>query len=150
MIHGNNKYFFYKNLNRQIQKCISYVIDERLIDKAPGSYELCGEYLFVNIVEYETIPEELGTWESHKEYIDLHYILKGKERINIGFVDNMNQKTYDVDKDSMFLIGEKNVSMVIAPSEFAVFCPEDAHMTKIQVDKSEKVKKAIFKIKVEQ
>ncbi len=149
MVYANMRYHFSENIHRQFQKCIAYVNNEKLADRLPGCYEICGRDLFVNIAEYETRPEELITWEAHKEYIDLHYVLRGRERMNMSLIDNMQQGTYDSQTDSMALTGEKSVSAVIGTDEYIVFYPEDVHMTGIQVQKPEKVKKAIFKIRVE-
>ncbi len=149
MIYADRDYHFSENIYKQFQKCIAYVKKEKLIDYLPGSYEICGTELFVTIAEYETIPEELGVWEAHKEYVDLHYVLQGTEQIHMSFINTMQQGIYDLKTDSMALTGEKSASVVIRADEYAVFFPEEVHMTKIQADHPEKVKKAIFKIKAE-
>ena len=84
MIYGNIKYPFI-NLDVQIKKCLAYIESENLFEKEIGSYEIDNKDLFVNIVTYETAPSDNKEWEAHKKYVDLHYMLEGKEQIDFNF-----------------------------------------------------------------
>ena len=44
--------------------------------------------------------------------------------------------------------GDKNGSVILKPGDFLVCYPSDAHRTAIAADKPEKIKKAIFKVKI--
>jgi YhcH/YjgK/YiaL family protein len=149
MIYGNTKYQR-RDYEEQIKKCIAYAERERLIEKEPGNYEIDKDDLYVNVISYETAPMESKEWEAHKKYIDLHYVLVGKERMDLNFIDQMVQNPYNNENDFLILSGDKSVSVVIGSGEYVVCFPEDAHMPGIQVDQPQVVKKAIFKIKVKE
>ena len=64
-----------------------------------GKYNIKGEDIFVNIVEYNTVSKEERFWEAHRDYIDIHFMIKGKEIINLNFISNLNSKEYKKEED---------------------------------------------------
>ena len=149
MIYGNIKNTEeYKFLNTDLQKCFEYIKNNDLKNLEKGSYEICGNDLFVNIVEYETTTEDKRFWEAHKNYLDLHFMLDGEEIINVNFIDNMKQIEFVEKDDFLSLEGNKKSSILLEEGDFLICYPNDAHMTAIKVSDSKKIKKAIFKVKI--
>lgn len=149
MIYGNIKNTEeYKFLNIDLQKCFEYIKNNDLKNLEKGSYEICGNDLFVNIVEYETTTEDKRFWEAHKNYLDLHFMLDGEELINVNFIDNMKQIEFVEKDDFLSLEGNKKSSILLEEGDFLICYPNDAHMTAIKVSDSKKIKKAIFKVKI--
>lgn len=149
VILGNMKYAGNgTELTSQIRKCLSYATENELLERDPGSYEIEGKDLFVNIVSYETTVPEKRFWEAHRQYLDVHLMLEGTEEIDLNFIDNLVQKDYVPDDDFLPLDGKKASSVILSPGDFIVCYPEDAHMTAVQVEKPGRIKKAIFKIKI--
>ena len=149
MIYGNikNKEEF-SYLPEKLKACFDYISKNDLKSFEKGCYEINGKDLFVNIVEYETTTEDKRFWESHKYYLDLHFILENEEIININFIDNMKQKTFVEEEDFFPLEGNKKSSIVLQEGDFLILYPNDAHMTAVKVNESKKIKKAIFKVKI--
>ena len=113
----------------------------------------CFEYaknhdLFVNIVEYETTTPENRFWEAHRQYLDLHFMLRGPEQIDVNFIDNMEQKEFVEKDDFLPLEGEPNSHVVLNEGDFLLCYPADAHRTAVQVGEPAVIKKAIFKIRI--
>lgn len=136
----------YKFLDEKIQKCFEYIEENNLKDMEKGTYEIDGKDIFVNIVEYETTKAENRFWEAHKQYIDIHFMLEGKEYININFIDDMEKKPYIEKDDFLELIGDKKISVLMKERDFLICYPNDAHMTAVEVENPEKIKKVIFKV----
>ncbi|MDU1454551.1 MAG: YhcH/YjgK/YiaL family protein [Paeniclostridium sordellii] len=136
----------YSNIDKDLLTCFEYAKNNSLVDLEKGSYAIDGEDIFVNIVEYETVEKEERFWEAHKKYIDIHYMLEGSERIDIGFIENLIQKEYKEKDDFLPLEGEANGYVTLEKGDFLICYPEDAHMTAIKVNEKSKVKKAIFKV----
>lgn len=113
-----------------------------------GSHSIKGEDLFVNIVEYETTNPENRFWEAHKDYLDLHLMLDGIEQIDLNFIDNMDLGPYKKEDDYQAMEGEKNSSVILNEGDFLICYPNDGHMTAVKVKDPQKIKKAIFKIKL--
>ena len=147
MIFGNiNHEKTYSNLDKDIIRCFEYAKSNNLLDYGKGSYEIDGKDIFVNIVEYETCKKEDRFWEAHKKYIDIHLMLDGCERIDLNFIENLDQKEYEEEGDFLPLEGKNNSYVDLEKGDFLVCFPEDAHMTAIEIDKPKKIKKAIFKV----
>lgn len=149
MIFGNienqKEYAF---LEDKIKKCFTYYKENDLMSLDPGRHDIDGDELFVNIVEYETTKPENRFWEAHKNYLDLHLLLDGKEQIDLNFLKNMTLGEYIKVEDYQKIEGDKNSSVILNQGDFLICYPNDGHMTAIAVDKPTKIKKAIFKIKI--
>lgn len=150
MIFGNIKNLKeFSYLEEDILKCLEYAKTHELLSLKKGSHEIDGDRLFVNIVEYETTTPENRFWEAHKDYLDLHFMLSGKEQIDVNFIDNMEQKEFAPKDDFLPLEGEANSHVVLTKGDFLICYPNDGHRTGVQVGEPMMIKKAIFKIKIE-
>ena len=136
----------YDYLPVDIKKCFEYAASNNLLDFEKGSYKIDGNNLFVNIVEYETIDVENRFWEAHKNYLDLHLMLDGKEQIDVNFIGNMEEKEFVEKDDFLPLEGDKNGHVILEKDDFLICYPNDAHRTAVKVNNPKKIKKAIFKI----
>ena len=149
MIFGNiENQKEYDFLEDKIKECFTYNKENDLMSFDNGRYDIKDDELFVNIVEYETTKPENRFWEAHKDYLDLHLILDGKEQIDLNFLKNMTLGDYIKEEDYQKIEGDKNSSVTLSQGDFLICYPNDGHMTAIAVDKPQKIKKAIFKIKI--
>lgn len=135
-------------LEPQVLKCFDYAKANDLISYEKGSHPIEGEDLFVNIVEYETTTPENRFWEAHRQYLDLHFMLRGPEQIDVNFIQNMEQKEFVEKDDFLPLEGEPNSHVVLNAGDFLLCYPADAHRTAVQVGAPATIKKAIFKIRI--
>ena len=150
MIFGNLKMAEnYCLVDEILEKCFNYVNGHDLLACETGSYEIDGQNLFVNIVEYDTQEENACFWEAHKKYIDVHVILEGQERIDVGFVSDMCCEEYDKERDYLPLKGNVKATVVLRKNDFLVCHPHDGHRTGVAVEKPERIRKAIFKVMIE-
>lgn len=149
MIFGNiGNLEEYPFLEDSVKECFHYWKQHDLAAYEKGSYEIQGDRLFVNVVEYSTTAPENRFWEAHRGYLDVHVMIKGREQIDVNFVQNMQQKAYVPEEDFLPVEGEKNGSVVLSPGDFLVCFPKDAHRTAIAAGEPEQVKKAIFKVRI--
>ena len=138
----------YGYLEEEVLKCFAYAKEHDLLAFEKGSHEIEGDNLFVNIVEYKTTTPEERFWEAHRQYLDLHFMLRGPEQIDVNFIDNMEQKDFVEKDDFLPLEGESNSHVVLTEGDFLLCYPKDAHRTAVQVKEPVTIKKAIFKIKI--
>lgn len=135
-------------LNGQLLRCFAYARKNDLLAMEAGSHPIDGEELFVNIVEYTTKEAETCFWEAHRQYLDLHLMLQGREQIDLNFIQNMKLKEYVQESDFLPMEGEKSCSAVLAPGDFLICYPSDGHRTAVAAAGPETIKKAIFKIRI--
>ncbi len=150
MIFGNiNRPEDYSFAEEKISECFRFAETRDLADYEKGSYEIDGDRLFVNIVEYTTTTPEERFWEAHRNYLDVHLMLRGTEQIDLGFIRHMTPGDF-VEKDDFLPVeGEKNSSVVLNDGDFLVCFPGDAHRTAVAAEEPQKIKKAIFKVRIQ-
>ncbi len=125
--------------------CCFYFLKNQNLEKIkPGKYSIVGEQVFASVTESPSRKKEDVKWESHKNYIDLQYIIKGKEMIGVADTSKATiTKPYTVDvinynADGKYYIGEQG--------KFFLFFPNDAHRPTIKIDGYDVVKKIVVKI----
>jgi biofilm protein TabA len=138
---------YHKN-KAEWDKAFAFMRDSDLTHLKPGKYTIDGADVYATITEGPEKTFEQSAWESHRKYIDLHYVVTGKEKMGKAAVTGATvTQAYD-DKadiahytaDGQFYIGD--------PSEFFLFFPSDAHRPGIHVDGYDMVKKLVIKIRV--
>lgn len=150
MIFGNiNLLAEYPFLEKEVTQCFDYAKTHPLSDYENGCHEIDGKRLFVNIAGYTTTTPQQRFWEAHRQYLDLHLMLRGTEQIDLNLIANLEQKEYKESEDFLLLEGEKNSSVILRDGDFLICFPNDAHRTAIQVNAPETIKKAIFKIQIQ-
>jgi len=112
--------------------------------------EMITDDIFVLKQAYCTKNREDCFFESHKKYIDIQYMVKGEEIMDVSNIENLNLITpYDENTDFIKYDGNKNISsLYIKEKELAIFFPEDGHQPCIKTNKSELIYKAVIKIPV--
>ena len=113
-----------------------------------GSYALGGENK-VKVMTYDTKAPN-STFEGHKDFADVQYIICGEERLSVAREEDCTlSKEYNEEKDVVFFEGEACESAVLladGEADCAVFLPGELHQPNVWVNESSKVKKAVFKI----
>lgn len=144
-IHNLKEFPF---LEEKVKECFEYAKSHNLVSYEEGSHEIDGERLFVNIVEYTTTKPEERFWEAHKNYLDVHVMLQGTEQIDLNFIQNMDVKEFVEKDDFLPMDGDKNSSVILREGDFLICYPSDGHRTAVAVQEPEKIKKAIFKVRI--
>jgi YhcH/YjgK/YiaL family protein len=112
-----------------------------------GRTDIDGDNLFALVQEYDTKPAEQGKWESHRKYIDVQYILSGRERMGFANIYRMDLGEYLPEKDFQGMGGEGNY-VDLSAGDFAIFFPEYGHKPGLCATAPEKVKKVVIKVKI--
>jgi YhcH/YjgK/YiaL family protein len=138
----------YYGLSHNIEKALKYLKYTDLINLKVGKHEIDGKNIFAVVSEYETKNVEQGKWEAHRKYLDIQYVVSGKEKIGYAQINEMKMNIeYNEDKDVIFLEGKGDFLSVNAGT-FALFAPEDAHMPGVTSGTLQGVKKIVIKILV--
>lgn len=117
----------------------------------PGKYVLDGENVFVSVTEGPTKLIENAKWEAHHKYIDIQYVIKGKEKMGIAPISTAKPiAEFDEKKDVGFYdsLAKASAYYVAVPGTFFVFFPSDAHRPSIKVKGFDSDKKLVVKIRV--
>jgi YhcH/YjgK/YiaL family protein len=139
----------YAGISEDIRVGLEYLREVRM-DIAVGSYQINPRGKAI-VSEYETkIVNEFG-YEAHRDYIDIQYLIFGKEIINSLPLEYLKKtKEYEKEIDAAFY-EEGNVKpqeLLLGNGYFTIFFPQDGHMPQLCVNKPEKVKKVVVKVKI--
>ncbi|TSD66252.1 DUF386 domain-containing protein [Inquilinus sp. KBS0705] len=130
-------------------KAIDFLRDRNLEQIAPGKYVIDGDNAYAMITEAPGKLADTAKWEDHQTYIDIHYVIKGKELIGVEAIDKATiVKPYDAVKD-LAIYDAKGKYYTATPGGFYIFFPPDVHRPNIRMGTSEAIiKKLVIKIKV--
>jgi biofilm protein TabA len=137
-------YMAYHRNKKLWDAAFAFLRDQNLDDIKPGKYPIVGEQVFASVTEAPSHKIEDVKWESHKNYVDLQYIIKGKELIGVADTSKATiTKPYTVDvinydAEGKYYTGEQG--------KFFLFFPNNAHRPTIKIDGYDVVKKIVIKI----
>jgi YhcH/YjgK/YiaL family protein len=108
------------------------------------------------VQRYTTEPADARRYESHRRYIDVQYLLAGREALDVQDIDALTvTEPYDAEKDVMFYSGGVGGSrrggeqrVVLTPGVCCVLFPEDGHKPCCEVVGPEEVCKVVVKIAI--
>lgn len=112
-----------------------------------GRHEI-SDKIYANVETYKTKPLESCLYESHKNYIDIQILLKGKEDIYYKNVNALKIKTpYDIKKDIAFYSNEVSGERItLDGSNFMIIYPHEGHAPQANHNICEEVLKVVVKV----
>ena len=139
----------YKGLSDDIYEGLKF-LKKATPDLACGVHEFSSRVKAI-VSEYETkIVNELG-YEAHRDYIDIQYLISGKEMVNSLPLEYLKEtKPYNKEIDATFYeeVEVKPQELLLGHGYFAILFPQDGHMPQLCVNKPMKVKKVVIKVKI--
>lgn len=127
-----------------------FILEEFNENIRDGRYEIKGNDIYAMVQSYSTEAPETKKFESHKQYIDVQYIVSGRELMGwLPVYELETMTTYSEEKDVVFYHPKEGISqLVLMPGMFAVFYPADAHRPCCFFDEPEQVRKIVVKVRV--
>lgn len=122
----------YQGISPRIYRGLELLRDTDFSSLADGRYEVEGSDLFYFLQSYET-KEANDTPEAHKDYLDIQYLLEGREWVGVGPLDAMTEVEAHPDRDIWFYRGPTD-RVTIGGGRFLALWPGDAHAPGIAVD----------------
>lgn len=105
---------------------------ENLTPDAPeGKVDVRGEDIYYRVADTDTRLPDRGTLEAHRDYLDIHLVLRGAECIDwYPAIDLKIKSPYHAERDMIAFErpGPAAARVCMAPGLFAVMFPSDAHM----------------------
>jgi biofilm protein TabA len=141
---------YYKNRERW-DKAFKFLKDSDLPKLEPKRYDIDGDNLFATVSEYLTKNEETTNFEAHRKYIDIQYVISGKEIMNVAPLSSVKDIIipYDSTKDIEFMTVDRVVNHLATPGRLFIFFPGDAHRPGLKDGVSSQVRKIVIKLKIE-
>lgn len=149
MIYAKNSdALTYRGIHPNLDMALERITKEFLSSVGEERVEIKGSDVYATRFTYETIPEEESFFEAHKNYLDIHLMLEGSERVEIAPPETLTEFDRVEANDFYAYRGEGQYRLVLSPGDFLVVFPNDAHKIKMHVDGPETVTKAVFKVRI--
>jgi biofilm protein TabA len=120
-------------------------------DQPVGRYEIDGKRLFAMVQELQTEPVETRRFEAHARYLDVQFVVAGRE--GIGYLPDAAGATLIEDRlashDIAFYGSDAPASeLSLLPGMFAVFAPGELHRPCSAIGAAAPVRKVVLKLRV--
>lgn len=118
---------------------------------ADGRHDIDGDAIYALVQRYQTRPQARPQLEAHRRYIDIQFIVRGREVIHWAPLATLSEVTlpYDAAKDAgLFAATSRLVPVGLAAGQFAILFPDDAHAPCCAWDDPEEVIKVVVKVAV--
>lgn len=115
-----------------------------------GRHAIQGEAVFALAMKAPSKQPGEAKYESHRDYIDIQYLVAGDETIGVAPIGQLGDATpYDAEKDICFFGSPSAaIALRIPPGHFAVFFPEDGHQPMRHGAAPGELHKVVVKIKL--
>ena len=139
----------YYNLSENLKTGFKWLEATDLENIADGRYEIDGSKVYASVQTYET--KDNADYESHINYIDIQYMIKGREQIGVTDINNCSINIeYDPERDLEFYnINCEEEYLELNEGQFVVLYPHDAHKPSITKSFKTTVKKVVIKVRVQ-
>ena len=141
----------YVALHERFRAAFAFLDKVTREDLPTGRYELDGDGLFAMVQEYDTLRADQSRFEGHKRYIDIQYIVRESEVIEVVEQSQaVADGEYSEEKDVCFYEDhDTSVRAVLHAGEYGIFMPHDIHKPGMSAgDMPEHVKKVVVKVKI--
>ena len=138
-----------EEIQRRVERAIEYIKNLEHDGLVPGKY-IVDDNFYYSVQEYDTKPVSECKLESHRQYIDVQWIVEGCEAMDIADIAALSVKeAYDEEKDIMFWkLPARMMRTILKEGSYVVLYPENAHMGCIECGGPERVKKIVGKVSI--
>ena len=141
---------YYKGIHPNLDTALELISDDFFATLGTERVDIIPGKIWCTAFGYDTIPDEESFFEAHEKFLDIHIMLSGSERVEIASPKNLEVFRSEAENDFWGYRGKGDYSLILSPGSFLVVFPDDAHKIKMQIGKSERVCKAVFKVKIKE
>ena len=140
----------YQFLPASLKKALELLKDKKVLEAPEGKCIVDGDNIFYIVLHYDTKPIDQCKIETHKNYIDVQFVVSGEEMIGYyPAMDLQETEKYNPEKDVEFYKTPQNLIKVnLTKGMFGIFWPHDGHMPCAQMNEKSNVHKIVFKVRV--
>lgn len=137
----------YVGISAELDEAILYMQSKKWQKATIGRNEIAGDRIFLSRFNYQTMDEKQCSFEAHIDYIDIHMLQSGHEKIGVSDVSRLLEIERREEKDYIGYQGKIESLCSMDPGKVLIVFPEDAHMVKIREGSEETVEKMVIKVK---
>lgn len=137
----------YYSLHQGFKEAFDFLKKSSESMPAPGKYEIQGDRLFAVVQQYETSSAKDNKYEGHRKYIDIQFMLSGREIIEwANITEAPADAKYDEGNDFLDTGEVEGTGCKLSRGSFAILYPEDLHKPRCVWGESCPVDKIVVKV----
>lgn len=120
-------------------------------DFQPGTYPVDGDNVFIKAVTYDTHSVRDALMEAHRAYIDVMWMVSGREEISVCPASELTAITqpYDAGGDAVLAgMAPECSALQMKAGSVCILFPEDGHAPGLDAGGKAQVQKLIAKVRV--
>ena len=138
----------YRGTSAGLDRAFDYISQTEFGKLPDGRQEIDGDDLYALVLSYTPKKEEDQQYEAHRNYIDIQFVLKGREIIYWKPVERLQAAGAYSEKDDAVLSKELGgTAVTLSKGYFVVLFPQDAHNPGCLWDEAVGVRKVVVKIR---
>ena len=138
----------YLGIHHNLDLALEHITPEFLDSVGYEKVQLKGDDVYATRFTYETVSEEESFFEAHKKYLDIHIMAEGSEGVEIAPPAELTEFDRVEANDFYAYRGPAHYRLALAPGDFLVVFPNDAHRIKMALERPERVSKVVFKVRI--
>jgi biofilm protein TabA len=134
-----------------LKKAFAFLRSASLRGLPDGRVEIDGDRVFALVQRYHTTAVDSPTFEFHRKYIDIQFIVSGEEIIGWAPLEGITiTEAYDTERDICIGTSAKGswTRAYLEAGQLAVLWPEDGHAPKLAGCAPSAVMKIVVKVAV--
>lgn len=137
----------YEGMHKGFDKAFDFIKSYNENPLEIGKYAIDGTNIYAMVQSYDS--KVSPSFESHKNYIDIQYVISGNEIMQYAEIDNSTESVpYNQEKDvTLYNDGKCECEIKADAGTFAIFFPNDVHKPGLMDGKQVPVMKIVVKVK---
>ncbi len=140
-----------ETLPANILEALQFLADTDLASADTGRVDIDEERLFAQVQDYTTQPASEKRPEAHERYIDVQYVLSGREKMGFAPMVGKPPVVEDLlEENDVLFFGEVQDEsyLTFSAGSYAVFYPWDVHRPGCSAEQDEEVRKIVVKVRL--
>lgn len=135
----------------RVQKALVWLAGTDMSQIECGRHDIMGDEVFANVMEFTTVPATEKNYEAHRRYADIHFVIKGEERLAVAPIDEVKPVCDFNEADDFGLYADpaREAWVTLHEGDIVLTPPEDAHKPGCCVDEPAPLKKICVKVLVD-
>lgn len=137
----------YKGISKWFDLAADFLLSADLTVLPDGRSAICGEDVFINVMEADTVSSNSIDFEIHKKYWDIQIDIEGTEQIQIGCGDRTVTAEYKGQTDFGTYSCKEHIDFVMGWGRFIVCMDDEPHKPTLKCLDSSRVRKCVVKVR---
>ncbi|KAA9244006.1 YhcH/YjgK/YiaL family protein [Lactobacillus mulieris] len=147
IVTERSKFRKYASLNPYFSKVCDFLENTDLNTLKEGRNEIDGDNVFAMCFNYVADNEPGIKFEAHKDYLDIHLVVKNTEKIAVTSLPYATQvDPYSEKDDVLFYKSDLYQTITLTESNMVVAFADDFHQPKVRINDNP-VKKVVIKVR---